>query len=890
MADNLISKKYNILYNSISNQQLTYPNQLTIKSWNDIVNILRVQSNVNAEQLKVLYTWLIGPGEEPVENPGGDIGYVEYVSNSIDDLYAKLNKLGIKFDTAVNTLNNTIDNAVNKINTNITTINSNISTIHHIITFLATKDEVPKNLDDLNVKTKDVVEVETQQVGINGVTVIETEHVGTQKVETLSLGTSATYNKDDDTQVPTSKAISKYIDSLISMFPKLSFEVVTELPTENISDTTLYLVQGTGGTEDDFAEYIYINGEWELLGHARLDLKNYYSKTESEENFVSKKSTAENLISSKNTYYVAPKSVMDPTEKEHLVNKKYVDNKLLSKEATIYYQAQVDGGTYPRLMKYDDDTLYLFTDNAYSISKDGGKTWSNRVVVCDIESENESLGRNDIDDVANAFPALLDDSGRIVVFYRCHSRANNYYSIVARVSNTSGVNFETRQELFHSTSGYWEPFYIDGALYYSAEHGGSGSGCAQSLFRRIVNLNENGNLAVGGSKSFIDGRKEINIDGNPNTLARIGMVSVAPLKNGYYIYVMENSVNNNASSSRPMVVQYIYGQKPASIGNVDTIGRKTLFMGGNGITMGAPYVTTLDDGRVVISFQTDQFYEGVTPENKLRKKQVVVYVSKRIVNYGDDLTADDFVRLNNYFYGENDYSVWGSVQNIDGQLYSLFTLGKNKNETERLFVTNIVKRLDVNNTSTNSGGVSEEQVLDIIEENGEEVDALNIGTSTAYNVNSDREVPTTKAVANMIGALGGSNGGADLYEHYIVIQKISTDGEITYFDEENCIGEFILIVTNTNPNPITSLSELIPNGVYSKPYIAFWHYEYDISYLPNFDISDEGSWGTVHLSITGDGCYWYIENITYGNYFDTQEEYMEDDMYATISDKKIVKL
>lgn len=77
------------------------------------------------------------------------------------------------------------------------------------------------------------------------------------------------------------------------------------------------------------------------------------------------------------------------------------------------------------------------------------------------------------------------------------------------------------------------------------------------------------------------------------------------------------------------------------------------------------------------------------------------------------------------------------------------------------------------------GGVSEEQVLDIIEENGEEVDALNIGTSTAYNENSDSEVPTTKAVASMIGALGGSSE-AKLVATGTIDMENSEGGSVIY--------------------------------------------------------------------------------------------------------------
>ena len=57
------------------------------------------------------------------------------------------------------------------------------------------------------------------------------------------------------------------------------FEIVDELPTENIDTHTIYLVKETVGEADNYYnEYIYINGDWELLGSTRIDLSDYYTK------------------------------------------------------------------------------------------------------------------------------------------------------------------------------------------------------------------------------------------------------------------------------------------------------------------------------------------------------------------------------------------------------------------------------------------------------------------------------------------------------------------------------------------------------------------------------------------------------------------------------------
>ena len=70
------------------------------------------------------------------------------------------------------------------------------------------------------------------------------------------------------------------IDNKISAIPKFSIEVVSQLPTEDISDTTVYLVPSQSEPSDIYKEYIYVNNSWELLGIQKVDLCNYYTKSE----------------------------------------------------------------------------------------------------------------------------------------------------------------------------------------------------------------------------------------------------------------------------------------------------------------------------------------------------------------------------------------------------------------------------------------------------------------------------------------------------------------------------------------------------------------------------------------------------------------------------------
>lgn len=64
----------------------------------------------------------------------------------------------------------------------------------------------------------------------------------------------------------------------------IKFEVVQELPITEIKTDTIYLVPITPDTQgNNYAEYIYVNGQWELLGKigVQVDLANYQIKIDS---------------------------------------------------------------------------------------------------------------------------------------------------------------------------------------------------------------------------------------------------------------------------------------------------------------------------------------------------------------------------------------------------------------------------------------------------------------------------------------------------------------------------------------------------------------------------------------------------------------------------------
>lgn len=85
-----------------------------------------------------------------------------------------------------------------------------------------------------------------------------------------------------DLQIVAKKAqldLSNYATKAdLTSIPKFSIEVVAELPTKDISTTTIYLkLQETGDQEgqDIYDEYIYVNNKWEVIGNTDIDLSAY---------------------------------------------------------------------------------------------------------------------------------------------------------------------------------------------------------------------------------------------------------------------------------------------------------------------------------------------------------------------------------------------------------------------------------------------------------------------------------------------------------------------------------------------------------------------------------------------------------------------------------------
>lgn len=81
-------------------------------------------------------------------------------------------------------------------------------------------------------------------------------------------------------------------DNVVSCVLDLTlYKIVSELPTEDIDTTKIYLVVDSEGTHGNlYKEYIYVEEEWELLGEykADIDLSPYLTKVEAADTYATK--------------------------------------------------------------------------------------------------------------------------------------------------------------------------------------------------------------------------------------------------------------------------------------------------------------------------------------------------------------------------------------------------------------------------------------------------------------------------------------------------------------------------------------------------------------------------------------------------------------------------
>lgn len=105
---------------------------------------------------------------------------------------------------------------------------------------------------------------------------MDNSYIETEKHTKVTSGNISSYLS--------SYATKTYVTEQLANITSFSVEVVAQLPTENISTSTIYLVPSEKAEDNNTRdEYIYAGDSWEMIGTTKVDLSNYYTKPEVDE-------------------------------------------------------------------------------------------------------------------------------------------------------------------------------------------------------------------------------------------------------------------------------------------------------------------------------------------------------------------------------------------------------------------------------------------------------------------------------------------------------------------------------------------------------------------------------------------------------------------------------
>ncbi len=170
--------------------------------------------------------------------------------------------------------------------------------------------------------------------------------------KTISLEESISDLELADDEVLT-KA-KEYSNAILNLQTKLTFQIVDELPTTNISTNTIYLIPSITATgEECYEEYIYVDSEWSFIGKTETNLDDYYNKDYIDALFsaldkeISKKVDKEDgksLISDELIARIENSEVYDDTEIKGLIDTK-ADNLFKTDMTTVTALGGIPSGT-----------------------------------------------------------------------------------------------------------------------------------------------------------------------------------------------------------------------------------------------------------------------------------------------------------------------------------------------------------------------------------------------------------------------------------------------------------------------------------------------------------------------------------------------------------------
>lgn len=366
-------------------------------------------------------------------------------------------------------------------------------------------------------------------------------------------------------------------------------------------------------------------------------------------------------------------------------------------------------------------------------------------------------------------PNLIQlDNGDIMVFHRYNTYTGEpevkpwsiyYSSIVYQTSSDGGASWTeekvmTSIALDKSYDGYglWEPdpYIINGKLFvYYADTYTPNNLNYQHIMYCIWDE---------ATKSFSEPAIAQNgIDHK----SRDGMSVVTKLSDGSYAMVFEST--KTANTDNTFVIKMSLSKDgmnwthPVIVASPDTVLSETATASSERAVCASPYIITLPDGRVAVSYQTTDRYSGIIPDRVSYRVVPEVRISKEPISYNsfdsmqNGMTSSDYVNATEYFtelkngpdvFDEDYFGKSASMLYINNRLMVYYNIGENRSATYHYFCAMKVSYAKIG-LATDYSSISNYKALNagnnvITEQNG----TFTLPSSTSTLLAADKNAAT----------------------------------------------------------------------------------------------------------------------------------------------------
>ena len=317
------------------------------------------------------------------------------------------------------------------------------------------------------------------------------------------------------------------VDNLIDAIPKFDIEVVQNLPVSNISPTTVYLVPSNSESSDIYKEYIYVNNNWELIGIQKIDLSDYYNKTQTDNLLNDKVDKVTGKGLSTEDYTTAEKTKLSNIEAE--ANKTVIVQATGSSTTSVMSQNAVTSSLGDKVDKVSGKSFSTYDYTTAEKTKLSNiEAEANKTVITQStgSSTTSVMSQNAVTtQLNNKANKPTIETGSFGVQLTCRRDAETgfpaliipptystlySYGYYKRIDNICFVTFAIKANISAAGTGYAT---VTGLPYYAMDNAGDQALAVQDISGALIDPDDNtSNLKQGVQAAIMDDTKQVNLN------------------------------------------------------------------------------------------------------------------------------------------------------------------------------------------------------------------------------------------------------------------------------------------------------------------------------------------------------------------------------------------